>query len=916
LTSFLGRLVDARPGEGAALARAAAGFFFMIAGHALLETVRDALLLSQFPPRALGVVYIAAAIAVVPVSVLIGRVSTELGPRRILIGATRVTSLALVGLFLLPTGLASIVLNYVAAALVGAVLVPLYWSVIGSIFTVTQGRRLFGAVTAAGTLGGVAGSAAAVALLKVLPIKDLLLVSTAGVGLTTLLVPRSLPEDTPLPARANGPSLQAGSTPDKPFLSRVAALVGLSTAAFVLVDFSFKWTVARDVPQTEMASFVARYYMLLSALALGAQLVASRTLLRRFGVTATLAVTPLLLLGGSLAWFVSGAVFLPMLALKGIDGVLRNSVHRVTTELLYLPVGGSARARVKPLIDGALARGVQGIVGAVLLLAGLIGRVSGSLLALVTSAVLAGWLLLAWDTRRPYLSLLRRSIAGDGSLPATAIDPLDMETAEVLVEHLSHEDAPVVTGAMNALTRRGRMKLIPALILLHDDEGVLIRALGLFGASAREDWVARGRKLLHDDREAVRVAAARALAAHGQLRATDLSEAAGPYIRGYAALQATLQQHSGDPMDHPDVLTILNQQSVDTEPTQLGLLSVIADARPNDRLSRLLERLAAGRSRSVAWTIELARAITSQRAEQLLPLLVSRLATRNGRDAVRSALVSFGMPALELLRRELWDSANPRALRIHIPNTIARFGSRRAAELLVEIIERDDDGLVRYKAIRALGRMVAEPRLKLDRRRVEALTLRNLLEHVRLLILRAPLVANTLRIASPSRDLAPTERILLGLLDDKLRQSLERTFRLLKIAYPQENIHGAHTAYLSADRRDRANAAEFLDALLGRGVRAELRELLRALGEEAPPSELAELALGHLHAVAPSSANEALEILARDKDATVAALARLHLAASSGASARVTIGARERQPVELDLHAKPTLPQGEFCRAG
>src|ERR1700689_3235952 len=106
--------------------------------------------------------------------------------------------------------------------------------------------------------------------------------------------------------------------------------------------------------------------------------------------------------------------------------------------------------------------------------------------------------------------------------------------------------------------------------------------------------------------------------------------------------------------------------------------------------------------------------------------------------------------------------------------------------------------------------MIGERGIAVDRVRVERLAYRNLVEYFRLLALRVP-------FESPREDEpqafdgdAPTERLLTGLLDDKLRQSLERTFRLLKIAHPREDIHRVQIAALSEDRRSRANAGEFL----------------------------------------------------------------------------------------------------------
>jgi hypothetical protein len=220
---------------------------------------------------------------------------------------------------------------------------------------------------------------------------------------------------------------------------------------------------------------------------------------------------------------------------------------------------------------------------------------------------------------------------GDALGPSASADPLDLENAEALVGYLSHGDPLTVVGAMNALARRDRMRLIPALVLLHDDEAVLVRALAIFGASNREDWLARARKLLGDGREAVRMAAVRALAAHGRLDPKDLSKEASPRMRGYAALRFALENVSVDPVDASAIKTIVGRQSADADEERLGVLSAIADARTNDRLSRLLDGLAALRCAHREWAAELARAATSQRASSLIHVLISGLASRHGR---------------------------------------------------------------------------------------------------------------------------------------------------------------------------------------------------------------------------------------------------------------------------------------------
>jgi HEAT repeat protein len=197
---------------------------------------------------------------------------------------------------------------------------------------------------------------------------------------------------------------------------------------------------------------------------------------------------------------------------------------------------------------------------------------------------------------------------------------------------------------------------------------------------------------------------------------------------------------------------------------------------------------------------------------------------REGREAVARALVTLGPPALKALRAVVSDRDSPRAQRAHFPSSIARFGTREAANVLLDVIETDADGLVRYKAIRALGQLVDATRLRVDRLHIESLALASLKEHFRVLGLRSRLDATPWYRPSATERRAPTEMLLIGLLDDKLRQSLQRAFRLLRIANPREDLHRVHNAYLSDNRRARAAAAEFLDTMLRRSKQALLRE--------------------------------------------------------------------------------------------
>jgi len=78
LSTHLYRFFDVRPGEARSSLLGLAGILlFVIAGHTVMETARDALLLTGPGPRSLGAVYIAIALGTVPASGLVARASAH-----------------------------------------------------------------------------------------------------------------------------------------------------------------------------------------------------------------------------------------------------------------------------------------------------------------------------------------------------------------------------------------------------------------------------------------------------------------------------------------------------------------------------------------------------------------------------------------------------------------------------------------------------------------------------------------------------------------------------------------------------------------------------------------------------------------------------------------------------------------------
>ena len=853
----MSRWLDIREDEKVLVWRAFGALLLISSGYTTLEAARDALFLTQLPARALAGVYLAVAALSFPVSAVTARLSRRLGPRvGLQVALTGAAGVAIL-LAAIPQSRAASITLYMTTAMTGGMLMPQFWAFAGRMLTVAQGRRLLGPIASAAVIGSVLGSATASLVLLALPVKALLVAAGAFFAIAPFALGR-IPADEPV---ASPKAADAGPRPrllDEPFLIRIALLVVLATAAALPLDYLFKWTVASSMPAASLPSFFARYYGVVNAASLVLQLFVGPALVRRLGVANSAAVTPFVIGLGAGAALLTGGPLAVLLVIKALDSSLRSSLHRMSTELLYLPLPRASRERLKPAIDNTGFRLAQAVVSLVLLGLGEIDLLSRGSLTALFAVLVVFWFAAAATLRRAYLAGLRRSLAGRDPDAGRDDDALDLAAVELLVERLASPDPRDVVATLRTLALRKRARLVPALVLHHPDASVLIEALDIFGSSPRSDWIALAKPLLNDARESVRIAAAHALALHGELGLlAPLAEDESGYVRGYAA-----------------VLADRKVTAVDAGGLR-GMLAAIADLPPSKALADLLVSLLGHVGRLHPDEVDglLARAAARQGDPRLVPELVPRLANPYHREAIRDALASLGDPAYDELARALADPTRGRALRMHVPQTLALFGSQRAADFLADAIEHDRDGMVRYKAIRGIGRLVADSAVKVSRQRMEALVYANLVEYHRLLGLRAALGSPPPHAA---RRAAAGWRILAGLLDDKLRQSLERAFRLLKVAYPREEIHRAHTAAVSPDARARANAAELVDTLLARRGRERLRELFAVAVQDAPPAERAARvarAISDLTFTLPETAEKALELLSRDGDATVASMA-------------------------------------------
>jgi AAA family ATP:ADP antiporter len=496
-----------------------------------------------------------------------------------------------------------------------------------------------------------------------------------------------------------------------------------------------------------------------------------------------------------------------VLILKGADGSLRYSMYRTTTELLFVPMSAEVRGPVKTFIDVLGQRGGQA-AGSLLVLMTL-SLTTNEVAVAVLAAISAGtWLYLILKLKPHYLDLFRQTLKED--ITATKIDfpTLDVASLETLLSTLNSTDDRRVIAALDLLAAQNKLRVVPGLILYHPSPPVVEHALELFAAAGRDDALPVIDRLLTDQNESLRTASLRA-------RATLLSE------------EDMLRQASNDPSEMVRVTaaaglvaggwtTISEAQPqldavvarADTA-TRIALANAIR-ALPSREFKSLLHGLAAITNTDVQ--LAAIRAMQSLGDPEFTSVLMGLLTHRALRADARDTLITLGPPALAAVGAALGDTSLPHAVRRHLPHVMAAFGTPQASAMLLRRLLEETDGMVRFKILRAIGRMrTLNDQLPLDNRALRTSIDQNIASAFRFMRWKQACKKELARIPT---HLIEHHRILVGLLEDKQAHTLERLFRLLNLQANDDEFLRVYRGLQSQRREAQASSRELIEYLV------------------------------------------------------------------------------------------------------
>ena len=808
--------------------------FILLVTLYLLKPVRDSLFLSEHGAGELPFVFILTTVAVVPVAVLHTRVSTWLHVGRLLDGVSLVLAASLVGLhglLVLDTVWSAYAL-YAWVSIYGLLVTSQFWLLANAVFTPSQSKRVFAALSVGAILGAVAGGEITGVLVDVLGMEsiDLLWVTaavlTASVGLSRWIRYRHRQYGGTLgdqPAQADvqeGTSATEENEPGSAWdiirqsrhIQLIVGVIAVTVVTTTFVDYQFKTVASAAYPDEDaLTTFMGRFYGRVSLIALFVQFVVAPRLMRIVGIGGALSLLPAGLALGTLGMIVMPGLVAGVM-LRGTGQSLKHSVDKTGRELLFVPVSLQKKKRIKVFIDLFVDQGAQGVGGALLVLCTVGWGLSVPHLSFVMLGLLGLWGVLVYRARRSYVNQYRAKLraqateedADDSKKEDTISDDLDV----VLESLCSHSESRALHALEQLQDSELRVPEGPLRCLLQHPAPAVraetIRTLRLRQVGALSDDVL---ERLTDSDPDVQLEAARYLyCQHTGNRREKLQEALAHDDARIQAAAVGLIAEEGDVPEYRLVtethlrrlMDVPGDEGEDARTHVARILGVLDRPYRRDLLRELLH----DDSLQVKRAAIQAAGRSGERAF-VFPLLEHLSIDVLEKDA-RQALVSYGRRILGTLFDHMTDDRIDLHVRKQVPFILSDQPCQMAATVLERSLERVPLP-VRHTAIRGLSRLHEADHYRFNADVIEPI-LRDEAEHYALLgqILH-------LRIRT---DGAGPDRLTPDVLQRFRTESLERVFRLLGLRYDQRDIYNAYLGITGSDETLRSSAVEFVDNLV------------------------------------------------------------------------------------------------------
>ncbi len=396
------------------------GFTLAISGLFQLE-----LLASQAELLAKVLNMVVAAVAVVVFTILARRMRREQ------------LTYAFAGFFLAAFAAYSLIINdpggatvwsfYLFGDLWTTLMVATFFAFLNDSVTPSAAKRLYGLVVLGGVAGGAFGTTFLAVYIDDIPVSAWLWIcfgmAVAIIGLAYVagrIVRQNPPPEVARegidPRRDEAATKKSNAALEgarlvfrSKYLLSIVAIVGIYEIVSTILDFQFSSTIAYYLDGPAIGQQFATVFAISNVVALVVQIFLTTVVMRRFGLTTALLITPFVMVLGSVAFLAVPTLWVGSL-LNTTDSAFAYSINQSAREALYTPTTRDEKYKAKAFIDMFVQRFAKSVAVGVSLLVTLIFADFSTIrwLSLLTLALVAVWAVAARYAGRQFAEMEAR----------------------------------------------------------------------------------------------------------------------------------------------------------------------------------------------------------------------------------------------------------------------------------------------------------------------------------------------------------------------------------------------------------------------------------------------------------------------------------------------------------------------------
>jgi len=853
LSDRIRKIFDIRSGELSISLLMQLYIFLIISALLVVKPTVNALFLSELGADALAEAFVIIAIAAVAGSLLYNK-SLERFKLKSLI---RYTLIVFTVIFMIMGTLVALgyfnwflaYTFYTIVALFALLATSQFWVMANVVFNVREAKRLFGFIGAGGIAGGIFGGYLTSLLAE--HIGNGLLLILAGLMIMGCMfvmnsIWRSRVDKLSSFKRKERATVSSENSVklilNSKHLTSLAAVIGIGVLVAKLVDYQFSYISSRNIPDSqELASFFGFWFSTFNIVSLVIQLFITRHVLAKRGVSTGLAALPV-----GIVFCCIALLFIPelwiVIVLKGLDGSLKQSLHKSAVELLALPIPSDVKNKTKTFIDVVVDSIATGLAGLILIFIVRAFDLSPIFITILILLLVVAWVAMIQQVRNAYFGTFKEQIISKEHIKIEKrSNTLIRNNMRVIFESGGTKDILYMLGRVPELAHRS-LKEPMIQLLQHKDPKVKAEAVRQLKHVDQGRPVGEVQDLIYTHDDDVVLAALQYLMTQDTKFTKQFFENYLDHESDYissAALLCLAQETEDNPKlaakYNLDLRINLFLDELDRNESSfrkqeiIELVKAIGFAKGEDR-HRFILRYFNDPDPELKTAALVAAGNTSH--ERFLPLLLDELREPRFRESAIKAIADYGNSIIAYLSKRYSDPLAPKSLKKYLPNILLELGTNRAIKTLLVMSQngplkyrtRMTNELLKFKKDHENLEVSQKTYFKMIRKECDEYQQLQGCYYSQRIVERSNL--------HPDRVIGIQEtgkrKELIKAIHDAMEDTLKRIFNILAMHYNSRDVAIAYRGLRSEKRETRTATMEFLDGLITRNYKSQLFPIIES----------------------------------------------------------------------------------------